>query len=73
MKTGIDSLVEAWANDGAFRSAFSKNQRGAAAAQGIHLDEHEWDAVSALGLSGKSSALDARINPEGGGHTIPYC
>src|SRR5258708_32519310 len=68
-KSGMDQLVELWSSDGGFRSAFRADAKGAALSRGIALDDHEWQAVRALGMTGSSAALEARISPDGPGTT----
>jgi putative modified peptide len=60
MKNGIDSLVEQWMSDDAFRAEFRSNPRAAAERRGIEIDAETLVAVESIQMT--SGQLESRIS-----------
>jgi hypothetical protein len=60
--SAVQTLVDRWLNDNAFRSALRANPEGAVRGAGIELDASEWAALRSINWDVSDGELEARLN-----------
>lgn len=65
-QSGVQTLVDRWLNDQAFRGALRANPEAAIRATGVDLSDDEWAAVRTVGWDASDSELESRFNKNAG-------
>ena len=60
--SAVQTLVDRWLNDQAFRSAVRANPEGAVRGVGIELDADEWAALRSINWEASDGELEARLS-----------
>ena len=60
--SAVQTLVDRWLNDHAFRSAVRTNPEAAVRGAGIELDADEWAALRSMNWEASDGELEARLN-----------
>jgi predicted ribosomally synthesized peptide with nif11-like leader len=59
-REGVETLMDRWTNDPAFRTQLRADPEGAARAAGVDLDTEEWAALRGIDWSLSDEELQAR-------------
>jgi predicted ribosomally synthesized peptide with nif11-like leader len=72
-RQSVETLVERWMEDSAFRAAVRQDPAAAIRATGLELTADEWAAVQNIDWSLSDEELSTRRNPSGSSASADGC